>query len=90
MKHPDDDKTLDLLGPMKRGRGKPKGSVPAMTPAQRQKLRRDRLKESGAGFLTVELPNDVLAALEAFVKFKDLSKGEVVERALRRDVMRKR
>lgn len=90
MKQVDDNRTIDMLPPARRGRGRPVGGGPAMTPAQRQKARRDRLKAEGAGFLTVELPVEVLAALDRFVQFKDISKGEVVERVLRRELMRKR
>lgn len=74
----------------KRGRGRPLGEVPAMTPAERQKLRRERLKASGVGVLTVELPGDILAAIHKFVEFKDLTINEVVARVLRDRLLRKR
>jgi hypothetical protein len=83
---PPDDGDVD--GP-KRPVGRP-STGKAMTSAERQRARRERLKASGVGFITVALPVDVLAALDKFVEFKDLSKDEVLERIIRREVMRKR
>jgi hypothetical protein len=48
------------------------------------------LKEEGKGVLTVEVSLDVIAALDAFVKFKDVKKGDVVDRILRGTLLRKR
>lgn len=97
MKQIEDTKTLDLLDAVplkvavpKRGRGRPAGPVPALTSAQRQAVRRARLKESGVMALTVSLSADVLAALSKFVEFKDMTKDQVVERILRDRLFRKR
>lgn len=89
MKQAEDVHTLDMLGPIKRGRGRPATGL-AMTDAQRQKARRDRLKEEGKGVLTVEVSLDVIAALDAFVQFKDEAKGSAVDRILRDRLLRKR
>jgi hypothetical protein len=89
MKQLDDKATGDLLDGFKRPVGRPRTGK-AMTDAQRQKLRRDRLAEEGKGMLTVEVSLDVIAALDAFVRFKDVTKGEVVDRILRGTLLRKR
>lgn len=74
----------------KRGRGRPLSVVPALTPAERQKLRRERLKASGVGVLSIELPDDVLASIHKFIEFKDMTISQVVERVLRDRLLRKR
>lgn len=94
MKDPGDDKKLDPAGPFKRGRGRPKSSTPPKTGAEREKARSERLRASGVGFLKVELPQDLLDALDRFAASKDRalveSKSQVVERVLRAYLMRKR
>ncbi|MBA5687602.1 hypothetical protein [Rugamonas apoptosis] len=90
MKQVEDTRTLELFDPAKRGRGKPRGPAPAMTAAQRQQARRDRLVEAGKGMLTVEVSQEVIDALDAFVRFKDETKGSVVDRVLRDRLLRKR
>ena len=94
MKQADDKKTIDMLGEPKRGRGRPVGDTPALTPAQRSKARADRLRASGVDFLKVELPLDVLEALDRFAGSKDRAKVEtksqVIERLIRASIMRKR
>lgn len=84
-----DDKTRDLLGGAIRQRGRP-ATGNAMTPAQRQARRREKLKEQGVGVLTVSISVDLLQRLDEFVKFKDVTKDAVVERLLRGQLMRKR
>ena len=79
---------LDVVGTRRRGR--PVSVDGAATGAERQAARRDRLKKEGKGVLTVEVSLDVIAALEAFVKFKDVTKGDVVDRMLRTTLLRKR
>jgi hypothetical protein len=94
MKQADDNKTIDVLPPVKRGRGRPAGEDAALTPAQRAKAYSERLKASGRGFLKVELPVDLLQALDKFAANKDRAqvetKSEVVERVLRAYLLRKR
>jgi hypothetical protein len=90
MRQIEDSKTLDLLGGLPRGRGRPLSGKPASTAAERQAARRDRLRDEGKGVLTVEVSLDVIAALDAFVQFKDVTKGEVVDRILRGTLLRKR
>lgn len=94
MKDAFDNKTMDLAGDLKRGRGRPKGDKPAMTAAQRTQARADRLRESGFDFLKVQLPVEVLEALDKFASSKDRAKVEtksqVIERLIRASIMRKR
>jgi hypothetical protein len=61
-----------------------------MTAAERQEARRQRLRKEGKGVLTVEVSLDVIDALDDFVKFKDETKGSVVDRVLRDRLLRKR
>lgn len=89
MKQPEDTKTLDLLGMNTRGRGRPR-SDQAKSGAERQKARRERLRASGLGVLSVDVSLDILDALEKFVQFKDETKGQVVDRILRDRLLRKR
>jgi hypothetical protein len=79
---------LEVIGVRRRGR--PAGVDGAATGAERQAARRLRLKAEGRGVLTVEVSLDVIAALDAFVKFKDVNKGDVVDRILRGTLLRKR
>jgi hypothetical protein len=79
---------LDVVGTRRRGR--PVSVDGAATGAERQAARRERLREEGKGVLTVEISLEVIAALDAFVKFKDVSKGDVVDRMLRSSLLRKR
>lgn len=89
MKQLEDKATGDLLDGFKRPVGRPRTGT-AMSPADRQKLRRDRLATEGKGMLTVEVKLDVIDALDAFVRFKDVTKGDVVDRILRGTLLRKR
>ena len=89
MKQTEDTKTGDLLEGFKRPVGRPLTGR-AQTSAERQRKRRELLRASGRDSLTVELPVDLLKALDHFVRFKDISKDEVIERALRQQVFRKR
>lgn len=74
---------------VQRSRGRPASGV-AMTTAQRQKARRDRLRAAGVGSLTVQLPLDVINALNEFMRFKNLTQDQVIERLLRQQLLRKR
>lgn len=89
MKQVDDNVTGDLLEGFRRQVGRPRTGK-AMSAAERQQLRRDRLAKEGKGLLTVEVKLDVIAALDAFVRFKDVTKGDVVDRILRGTLLRKR
>jgi hypothetical protein len=90
MRQVEDTKTGDLLDGFRRARGRPLGQKQAMTAAQRQEARRQRLRDEGRGVLTVEVSLDVIEALDEFVKFKPETKGSVVDRVLRDRLMRKR
>lgn len=89
MKQLEDNKTLDLLGPIKRGRGRPATGV-AMSPAERQRQRRERLRAAGQEFLTVHIDAFLLAGLKAYIQFKDLTPDQVIDRLLRQQLLRKR
>lgn len=84
-----DSVTRDLLGGAIRQRGRPVTGN-AMTAAERQARRREKLREQGVGVLTVSISVDLLERLDEFVRFKDVSKDAVVERILRSQLMRKR
>lgn len=90
MKDVSDQKTVDAFGGPVRGRGRPPSPDGAMTAAERQRARRERLAAVGETSLTVTLPRDVLDALSKFVEFKDLTKSQVVEKVLRDRLLRKR
>lgn len=89
MKDAKDTATLDLVAGANRRRGRPTTGA-AMTAAQRQAKRRERLRAEGVGTLTVTISVDVLERLDEFVRFKDVTKDSVVERLLRGQLMRKR
>lgn len=74
---------------LKRSKGRPRSGA-ALTSAQRQKARRERLRASGVGALTVELPLDVIEALNEFMRFKDVTQDQVIERLIRQQLLRKR
>lgn len=89
MKQLEDDKTLDLLGPAKRSRGRP-ATGKAASAAERQRRRRDRLRAAGQGFLTVHIDASLLDGLRAYIQFKDLTPDQVIDRLLRQQLLRKR
>jgi hypothetical protein len=72
-----------------KGRGRP-ASGQAMSGAERQRLRRERLKDQGRETVTFDVDADVAAALRGFVQFKDETLSEVVSRMLRDRLLRKR
>lgn len=84
-----DARQIDLLGGAIRQRGRP-ATGKAMSSAERQKARRDRLRASGVGSLTVELPVDVLDGLNKFLQFRDETQDQLIERLLRQQLLRKR
>lgn len=91
MKQVNDTVTVEL--PL-RTRGRP--AVHAQTPealrkaaAERQAVRRAKLREAGLVPLTVNVPSDLHAQLTKFLEFKDVTKDVVVERFLR-NALRKR
>jgi hypothetical protein len=90
MQYGQDGRQLELEVIGTRRRGRPVSIDGAATAAERQAARRDRLKKAGKGVLTVEVSLDVIHALNVFVKFKDVTLGEVVDRALRDRFLRKR
>ena len=89
MKHQKCEQNGDLFSPIKRGRGRPPTGV-AKTSAQRQKDRRERLRDDGKAFLTVHVDAQVLAGLKAYIRFKDITPDQVIEKLLRQQLLRKR
>lgn len=83
MKHANDDKTIDLVEQpgIRRQRGRPVTGV-AMTAAERQAARRQRLREAGKVAVTVMVPAQIADRLDEFLKFKDETKDDAVTRAL--------
>lgn len=88
MKHAHDKQTTDILTG-KRPVGRPP-SPTAMTGAERQRLRRQRLKEAGLQEVKVALSADVYAALRKYTEYKDDDYSAAVERILRDRLLRKR
>lgn len=88
MKDQTDNKTLDLVGE-KRGRGRPRDPN-AKSAAQRQRDYLARLKESGKAVISVDLPLEVIQAVDKYIEFKDMTRGQAIEKALRDRFMRKR
>jgi hypothetical protein len=88
MKYGNDHRQLDLVSSANRQPGRPATGV-AKTAAERQAARRERLAKKGKGVLTVEVSQEVIDALDKFVQFKDVTKGQVVDRLLRGALLRK-
>lgn len=89
MKDMTDTRTVDLVGDLKRGRGRPVSGT-ALTPAERQKQRRERLRASGIEPLTVMVDSEVAAALRKFGQFKEETLGQIASRLLRDRLLRPR
>jgi len=83
-----DDLTVELPGVPKR-RGRP-STGNALTAAERQARRREKLAAEGKVSSTVVISREVQQALADFVEFKDVSLGDVVDRILRGYLLRKR
>lgn len=84
-----DPRQMDLIAAANRQRGRPMTGK-AKTAAQRQKEHRDRLRQAGMGSMTVQLPVEVIGAVHNFLKFKDETQDQLIERLLRQQLMRKR
>ncbi|MRW85271.1 hypothetical protein GJ698_14395 [Pseudoduganella sp. FT26W] len=89
MKYGNDHRQLDLVSSANRQPGRPPTGV-AKTAAERQAARRERLAKKGKGVLTVDVSQEVIEALDKYVQFKDVTKGDVVDRLLRGALLRKR
>lgn len=89
MKQIDDNKTIDLLCSVKRPRGRP-STGNAMSGAERQKLRRERLRAAGEEVITLTVSLEVADALRRSVKFKDLTLGEAFNKIVYDRLIRKR
>lgn len=90
MRYGEDGRQMELVVDGTRRRGRPSSVDGAATSAERQAARRRRLSEQGKGTLTVPVSQEVIDALDRFVRFKDVTKGEVVDRILRGTLLRKR
>lgn len=84
-----DHRQLDLVAAANRQRGRP-ATGEAKTAAQRQRDRRQKLKNAGVGSMTIQLPVEVIDAVHHFLKFKDETQDQLIERLLRQQLMRKR
>lgn len=91
-----DNKTGDLLtvlavpdAPVKRPRGRPASGL-ALSAAERQAARRERLRASGVEPLTFLVDDEVAAALRKFVEFKDMTQAQAINAILRDRLLRKR
>lgn len=82
MKQPDDDKTLELPLPRKPGRTKMYA-----TAYEKVKAFRER---HGLVTFSVDLPIDVVQGLNDYLKFKNVTKTEVLTRLIRGQLLRKR
>lgn len=90
MKQLEDNKTLELIDPPKRGRGRPR-SAESRTSAERMRdMRARRLLDDGLKEITIRLPVELIAALDEFIQFKDLNKDAVIAKAIKSAVLRKR
>lgn len=85
MKDSHDNKTGELV-PVKRKRGRP-ASGNAMTAAERQAAYRAR---NGLVSVTVELPAELVDALNDYLRLKDTTRNAVIEKLLRSQLLRKR
>jgi hypothetical protein len=90
MKQADDTKTMELLDPVKRGRGRPaapisdeeRQRIKKEQAAERQRRHRERLRDDGKVSITAMFPAELMEKLDVFLKFKDETKDHAVERAL--------
>lgn len=80
------DKVTGELVPVKRKRGRPSTGT-AMTPAERQAAYRARHELVP---VTVELPSELVEALNDYLKFKDTTRNAVFAKLLRTQLLRKR
>lgn len=83
-----DDITAELPGVPKR-RGRPPTGQ-ALSSAERQKRRREKLAAEGRTLVTVDISEEVQQALSKYVEFKDMTLGDAVDRILRDRLLRKR
>lgn len=72
-----------------RGRGRP-ATGEAKSNAERQREFRERMREEGKVPLTVFIPQEMMVALDNFIRFKNLKKDDVVQKCIQREIMRKR
>lgn len=86
----DQDEIQDCEGDdSPRGRGRPPTGE-AKSNAERQRAYREAKRLEGLVPLTVYIPTEMMVALDNFLRFKDLDKDTVVQRCIRRELMRKR
>lgn len=74
----------------KKGRGRPK-SGKALSAAERQKRRREKMEAEGMTLLPpAKVKKDIAQALEKFIQFKDMTLGEAIDKIVRDRLLRKR
>jgi len=83
MKQHEDTKTGDLieLPGVRKQRGRPATGA-ALTAAERQAARRQRLREAGQVPVTFMVPAELAKRLDDFLQFKDETKDHAMTRAL--------
>lgn len=81
MKQVEDTSTLDML-PQPKKRGRP-STGKAKTGAERMAARRERLREEGRVEITAFVSVETAQRLDEYLKFKDQTKDETVDRALK-------
>lgn len=81
MKQVEDTATLDML-PQPKKRGRP-ATGKAKTGAERMAARRERLREEGRVEITAFVSVETAQRLDEYLKFKDVTKDETVDRALK-------
>lgn len=74
----------DKVEPEKKRRGRPRVHA---SDAERQKAFRER---KGLVRFTVDLPEDVVQGISDYMKFKNLTKTQVIEKLVRSQLLRKR
>jgi len=87
-----DTSTVDLVTPgvgVVRQRGRPASGL-ALTGAERQKARRERIRAAGEEEITIKVSLEVSAALRKFVQFKDMTQGEALTKIIHDRLLRKR
>lgn len=77
---------LPGVPPVPKKRGRPPTGC-AMSAAERKRNQRERM---GLVTLSVDLPADLVDALSEYMRFKEMTKGEVIEKLLRSQLLRKR
>ena len=82
MKQPEDDKTIDMLGPGKAKPGRP-AKKDKLTAAKRQEARRERLRAAGKGFINAAIDLDIIERIDALRVARSANKDDIIATLLR-------